>query len=78
MLITWLEALRHIPETSIYLGISVVRENKTKAFHPRKKRGGSGLTESTSDQAEECNGRFTDVVTLNKFNEVPLLGRSAQ
>ena len=31
-----------------------------------KKRDGSGLAESESDQAEEFNGQFTDVFTANE------------
>ena len=44
---------------------------------PLKKRDGSGLSESESDQAEELNGQFTDVFTQSRFNEAPLLDRSA-
>ena len=41
-----------------------------------KKRDGSGLAESESDQTEEFNGQFTDVFTQSRFNEVPLLDGS--
>ena len=37
----------------------------------------SGLAESESDQAEEFNEQFTDVFTQSRFNEAPLLDRSA-
>ena len=42
-----------------------------------KKRDGSGLVESESDQAEEFNGKITDVFTQIMFNEASLLDRSA-
>ena len=35
------------------------------------------MTESDSVQAEEFNEQFTDIVTQSRFNETPLLGRSA-
>ena len=44
---------------------------------PLKKRDGRGLAESEPDQAEEFNGQFTDVFIQSRFNEVPLLDRSA-
>ena len=45
---------------------------------PLKKRDVSGLAESESDQAEEFSGQFTDVFTQSRFNEAPLIDRSAR
>ena len=48
----------------------------SQGIPPLKKRDGSGLAESDSDQAEEFNGQFTDVFTQSRLNEDPLLDRS--
>ena len=49
----------------------------SKGIQPLKKRDGSGLAECKSDQAEEFNGQFTGRFAQSRFNEVPLLDRSA-
>ena len=75
MSITWLVTSGQTLESSI--GMRIARGKITKESHPLKKRDGSGLAESESDQAEAFNGRFTDVFTQSRFNEAPLLDRSA-
>ena len=41
-----------------------------------KRRNGSGLAESETEQAEEFDGQFTDVFYKTSENEVPLLEKS--
>ena len=48
-----------------------------QSIPPRKKRNGSDLAESESEQAEEFNGQFTDVFSRTSESEVPILERSA-
>ena len=48
-----------------------------QAIPPLKRRNGSGLAESATEQAEEVNGQFTDVFSKTSENEVPLLEKSA-
>ena len=62
---------------NFYRYVNSQRKNN-QGIPPLKKRDGSGLAESESDQAEEFNGQFTDVFTQSRFNEAPLLDRSAQ
>ena len=40
---------------------------------PLKRRGGSGITASEIEQAEEFNGQFMDVFNKNDHSEVPFL-----
>ena len=42
-----------------------------------KRRGGTGITASEIEQAEEFNGQFTDVFNKSNHIEVPFLSRSA-
>ena len=44
---------------------------------PLKRRGGTGITASEIEQAEEFNGQFTDVFNTSDHSEVPFLSRSA-
>ena len=44
---------------------------------PLKRRGGTGITASETEQAEEFNGQFTDVFNKNDHSEVQFLSRSA-
>ena len=44
---------------------------------PLKRRGGTGITASEIEQAEELNGQFTGVFNKNGHSEVPFLSRSA-
>ena len=44
---------------------------------PLKRRNGSGLAESETEQAEEFNGQFTDVFSKTSESEVPLLEKTA-
>ena len=39
--------------------------------------GGTGITASEIEQAEEFNGQFTDVFNKSNHSEVPFLSRSA-
>ena len=41
-----------------------------------KRRGGTGITASEIEQAEEFNGQFTDVFNKYDHSEVPFLSRS--
>ena len=41
------------------------------------RRGGTGITASESEQAEEFNCQFTDVFSKNDHSEVTFLSRSA-
>ena len=43
---------------------------------PLKRRYGSGLAESETEQAEEFNGQFTEVFSKSSESEVPLLEKS--
>ena len=42
-----------------------------------KRRGGTGITASEIEQAEEFNSQFTDVLNKSDHSEVPFLSRSA-
>ena len=44
---------------------------------PLKRRGGTGITASEIEQAEEFNGQFTNVFNKSDHIEVPFLNRSA-
>ena len=44
---------------------------------PLKRRRGTGITASETEQAEEFNGQFTDVFNKNDHSEIPFLSRSA-
>ena len=44
---------------------------------PLKRRGGTGITASEIEQAEEFNGQFTDVFNKSDYIEVQFLSRSA-
>ena len=48
-----------------------------QSIPPLKRRNGSGLAESETEQAEEFIGQFTDVFSKTSENEVPLLEKSA-
>ena len=48
-----------------------------QGIRPLKRRNGSGLAESETEQAEEFNGQFTYVFSKTLENEVPLLEKSA-
>ena len=43
----------------------------------KRRRGGTGITASEIEQAEEFNGQFTDVFNRKDHSEVPFLSRSA-
>ena len=46
-----------------------------KGIPPLKRRGGTGITASEIEQAEEFNGQFTDVFDKSD-SEIPFLSRS--
>ena len=75
MSITWLVTSSQTLETST--DMRIVRGKIVKESHRWKKWDGIGLAESESDQAQEFNGQFTDVLTQSRFNEALLLDRSA-
>ena len=66
--------LRQILQTSI--GTSIVRKKDNQGIPPLKRRGGTGITASEIEQAEELNGQFTDVLNKSDHSEVPFLSRS--
>ena len=55
--------------------------NRTPTSHTYKyrykRRGGTGITASKIEQAEEFDGQFTDVFNKSDHSEVPFLSRSA-
>ena len=53
------------------------QKKDNQGIPPLKRRGGTSITASEIEQAEEFNGQFTDVFNKNDNNEVPFLGRSA-
>ena len=67
--------LRQILETSI--GTTIVRKKDNQGFPPLKIRGGTGITDSELEQAEEFFVQFTDVFNKNEHSDVPFLSRSA-
>ena len=54
-----------------------IRKKDNQGIPPLKRRGGTGITASEFEQAEEFNGQFTDVFNKNDHSEVPFLSRSA-
>ena len=52
------------------------KKNK-QSIPPLKRRGGTSITASEIEQAEESNGQFTDVFNKTDHSEVPFLSRSA-
>ena len=53
------------------------QKNDNQDIPPLKRRGGTGITASEIEQAEEFNGQFTDVINKSDHSEVPFLSRSA-
>ena len=53
------------------------QKKDNQGIPPLKRRGGTGITASEIEQAEEFNGQFTDVFNKNDHSEVPLLSGSA-
>ena len=53
------------------------QKKDNQGFPPLKRRGGTGITASEIEQAEELNGQFTDVFNKSDHIEVPFLSRSA-
>ena len=53
------------------------QKKDTQGIPPLKRRNGNGVIESELQQADECNGHFTDVFNLNEHSKVPLPNRSA-
>ena len=55
MSITWLVALRLIPDLCRYIN---GQKKDTQGIPPLKRRNGNGVAESELEQAEEFNGQF--------------------
>ena len=53
------------------------QKKDNQCIPPLKRRGGTGITASEIEQAEEFNGQFTDVFNKSDHIEVPFLSRSA-
>ena len=53
------------------------QKKNNQGIPPLKRRGGTGITASEIEQAEEFNGQFTDVFYKNDHSEVPFLSRLA-
>ena len=53
------------------------QKKDNQCISPLKRRGGTGITASEIEQAEEFNGQFTDVFNKSDHNEFPFLSRSA-
>ena len=54
------------------------QKKDNQGIPPLKRRGGTGITASEIEQAEEFNGFYTDVFNKNdRPSEVPFLSRSA-
>ena len=51
------------------------QKKDNQGISPLKRSGGTGITASEIEQAEEVNGRFTDMFNLRDHNEVPFLSR---
>ena len=56
---------------------TISQRKDNQGIPPLKKRNGSGLAESETEQVEEFNGQFTYVFSKTSENEVPLLEKSA-
>ena len=53
------------------------QKKDNQCIPPLKRRGGTDITVSESEQAEEFNGQFTDMFNKSDHSEVPFLSRSA-
>ena len=53
------------------------QKKDNQGIPPLKRRGGTGITASEIEQAEEYNSQFTDVFNKNDQSAVPFLSRSA-
>ena len=53
------------------------QKKDNQGIPPLKRRGGTGITASEIEWAEEFNGQFTDVFNKNDHSEVPFLSRFA-
>ena len=53
------------------------QKKDTQGIPPLERRNGSGLAESEMEQAQECNGQFTNVFNKSEHTQVPLPNRSA-
>ena len=53
------------------------QKKDNQGIPPLKRRGGTGITASETEQAEEFNGQFTGVFNKSDHIEVPFLSRSA-
>ena len=53
------------------------QKKDNQCIPPLKRRGGTGITASEIEQAEELNGQFTDVFNKSDRSVVPFLSRLA-
>ena len=53
------------------------QKKDNQCIPPLKIRGGTGITASEIEQAEEFNGQFMDVLNKSDHSAVPFLSRSA-
>ena len=53
------------------------QKKHSQGIPPFKRRNGNGVAESELEQADEFNGRFTDVFNKNERSQVPLPNRPA-
>ena len=53
------------------------QKKDAQGISPLKKRNGSGVAQSESEDAAEFNGQFTGVFTKSEYSQVPLPDRSA-
>ena len=53
------------------------QKKDNQGIPPLKRRGGTSITASETEQAEEFNDQFTDVFNKKDHSEVPFLSRSA-
>ena len=60
-----------------FYGDNNIQKKDAQGILPLKKRNGGGVAQSESEKASEFNGQFTDVFTISKYSQVPLLDRSA-
>ena len=60
-----------------YRYINSQKKKDNQGIPPLKRRGGTGITASETEQAEEFNGQFTDVFSKSDYSKVSFLSRSA-
>ena len=66
-----------LPHNGIRQESGSVTWEDNRGVPPLKRRGGTGITASEIEQAEEFNGQLTDVFNKNDHSELSFLSRSA-